>query len=121
MSELKVCIFGGRDFTSYVKAITSVREVLSKYPIGIKIIIIGGKAPGADTVGEQIARDYDLEFRAFPADWNKHGKSAGPIRNREMAVECDIGIGFYDGKSRGTGNMISTMNKLGKPCYVFKY
>ena len=51
-------------------------------------------------------------------DWNKHGKAAGPIRNRQMAEYADCLIAVWDGKSRGTKNMIDEMNKLMKPVFL---
>ena len=43
---------------------------------------------------------------AFPADWQKHGKRAGPIRNALMLAEGkpDLVIGFAGGK--GTDDML---------------
>jgi hypothetical protein len=53
----------------------------------------------------------------FEADWNKHGKAAGPIRNREMAKYGDVLLLIWDGESRGSANMKSEMLKLNKPVY----
>lgn len=50
----------------------------------------------------------------FPADWETHGKAAGPIRNRKMAQEADILVLIWDGKSKGSANMKKEANKLGK-------
>jgi hypothetical protein len=53
--------------------------------------------------------------KAFLADWHTHGKSAGPIRNRNMvknALSSDdhiLGLAVWDGKSKGTLNCIQEM------------
>jgi len=49
----------------------------------------------------------------FPADWSRHGKSAGPIRNRQMLIEGrpDIVVAFPGGK--GTANMIKQAVEAG--------
>ena len=49
-----------------------------------------------------------FEVKIIQADWQKYGKRAGPIRNKEMADYADTLIAFWDGQSRGTKNMIET-------------
>lgn len=67
------------------------------------------------------ATETDIPFKVFPADWKKYGRSAGPRRNRQMAEYADAAIVFWDGKSRGTQNMIQQMRELGKPVEVIIY
>ena len=47
----------------------------------------------------------------FPADWAKHGKAAGPIRNAEMLTEFlpDYIVAFPGGK--GTADMLRKAEK----------
>ena len=80
--------------------------------------IVSGRAIGVDSLGEQIAMQLNLPLSLFPANWNKYGKSAGYIRNKEMAKYADAAIIIWDGESDGTKNMIDEMKKLNKPCYV---
>lgn len=44
--------------------------------------------------------------RIYEADWGKHGKAAGPIRNSKMIADADALVAFWDGKSRGTRDCI---------------
>lgn len=60
----------------------------------------------------------DIPVKRFPADWDRHGRAAGPIRNCQMAQYADALIAIWDGKSRGTKNMIDEMNKCGKPVLI---
>lgn len=48
----------------------------------------------------------DAGTTPFPADWDAHGKAAGPIRNREMAQYGDALLLIWDGKSRGSASML---------------
>lgn len=80
--------------------------------------VISGTAAGVDRLGERWAMVNDIPIISMPADWNKYGKSAGPIRNQKMAELCDAAIILWDGTSPGTRNMIYEMNKLGKPTYI---
>jgi len=79
--------------------------------------IISGNAYGVDQVGEALAKESGWPFEIFPADWETHGKSAGPIRNKEMAHYADILLLIWDGKSKGSLNMKKNMLNLGKPVH----
>lgn len=68
--------------------------------------VISGAAPGADLLGEMWAMDHKVPIEKFPANWAKYGKSAGMVRNREMARNAHALIALWDGVSRGTSNMI---------------
>ncbi|CAB5221997.1 Mycobacteriophage D29, Gp61 [uncultured Caudovirales phage] len=80
--------------------------------------VVSGGAAGVDTIGEWYALMNGIPVRQFKADWNKLGKKAGPIRNRQMAEYADVLLAVWDGKSRGTKNMIDEMNKLKKPVFI---
>lgn len=77
--------------------------------------IVSGGASGIDALGEAWATRRQIRVKRFPADWKKHGRAAGPIRNREMARYADGALVLWDGKSRGSKNMYETMRDLGKP------
>jgi len=57
----------------------------------------------------------------YPADWNRHGRAAGPIRNEKMAEVSDALIAFLDGKSRGTRSMIEIARRKGLQVAVVRY
>lgn len=59
----------------------------------------------------------NLKLTKFPADWEKFGKVAGHIRNKQMAEEGDALLLIWDGESKGSANMKDNMIKLGKPVY----
>ncbi|MEB5480951.1 DUF2493 domain-containing protein [Shouchella clausii] len=108
----KVIVAGSRDFNDYMllkrKLDAALRNRASE---GIEIV--SGKARGADTLGEQYAKERGYAIKEFPADWETHGKAAGHIRNRLMAEYADALVAFWDGKSRGTENMIENAKKKG--------
>ena len=83
-------------------------------------VIISGTAKGADQLGEQWARENSVPVKQFKPDWSQYGKAAGPKRNREMAENADALIALWDGKSKGTKNMIETAEKLGLKVYVHR-
>ena len=85
------------------------------------VIIVSGHASGADSLGEKFAADHNLQCELYPADWDKHGKAAGPIRNAEMAEVADALIAFWDGQSRGTKLMIDLARKKGLQVAIVRY
>lgn len=71
-----------------------------------RVSIISGMARGMDTVAVRVAQHFGLNVISMPADWNKHGKGAGIIRNREMVDTASEVWVWWDGKSRGTKSTI---------------
>ena len=105
--EYRVCISGCRTGCDY----DIVRNALQTIPLGS--IVVHGGAKGVDSIADELAKDMGFEVEVWEADWKRYGKSAGPIRNREMIETCDMVIAFWDGSSRGTKNAISIANKNG--------
>ena len=100
---MKLIIAGGRNFQNYQQLCKVCGNILQDQT---NIEIVNGTCRGADKLGEQYAKEKRLKIKRFPANWNKYGKAAGPKRNQQMANYADALIAFWDGKSRGTKNMI---------------
>lgn len=80
--------------------------------------VVCGMAIGVDKLGEQYAIMKGIAVKEMPANWTAHGKSAGPIRNRQMAEYADAAVIVWDGVSDGSRNMINEMIRKKKPYYV---
>lgn len=85
------------------------------------VVIISDHASGADALGERYAQERGFQLETFPADWKAHGRAAGPIRNARMASAANALIAFWDGKSRGTKNMIETAKNHNLKVVVVRY
>jgi hypothetical protein len=120
MTRIIVC--GGRDFSDRALCFKTLDELLPKYDCPE---IVSGHASGADQFGEEYAKEHGLQFQIFKPDWKKYGKSAGPIRNRQMlmyALETTaVIIAFWDGESKGTKNMISQAQNAGAKVHIIRY
>lgn len=104
----KLIIAGGRTYSDFNQVEASFLAYLEEHQLESKdMLIVSGGASGADRLGEQLAKKHGLAVKVFPADWNQHGKAAGPIRNKEMATFADGLLAFWDGASRGTKSMIA--------------
>lgn len=115
----KVIIAGTRTFDDY-----EALKAYADYKLGqIKedIEIISGGATGADALGERYAKEKGYTIKRFPADWNRYGKKAGPLRNKQMADYADAVIIFWDGSSRGTKNMLEIAREQGLKIGIYKY
>lgn len=84
--------------------------------------VVSGASRGIDAAGERWAASLGFPVKRFPADWKKHGRAAGPRRNREMAAYADalVAIPHPTQESRGTADMIEAMRALGKPVHVHR-
>ena len=112
-----VCINGSRGLHN-IKLVYAAMERAAKQGIVPSVIISGG-APGVDTLAYQYANENQIEFQEFRADWKKHGKSAGYIRNDEMLGELDALVSVWDGQSRGTKHLVDLAYRNEKRVCVY--
>lgn len=83
-------------------------------------IIVGG-ARGADYFAAKAAINYDILCTTFYADWSRHGKAAGPIRNQDMVDQKpDHCLAFVLPGSRGTWDTVNRCKKAGIPVTIIK-
>lgn len=117
----RVIVAGGRDYENYER----VKIVLDEYrKENDNIEIVCGCAKGADSLGDRYAKEHGIPIKYFPADWEKNGRAAGPIRNSEMldyAGKDGCLIAFWDGKSRGTRDIVTKAEKKGIEVKIFLY
>ena len=107
---MKVLVCGGRDFCD-VLFLSNTLDRLNKLHGPFKTII-EGNARGADQIAGGWAMDRGINLMKIPADWEKHGRSAGIIRNIEMLdLKPDLVIAFNGG--RGTDHTVSEAKKRG--------
>lgn len=112
-TDFRVIIAGSRNFTDYTLLAQKCDSILSAKRQDSNIIIVSGTARGADQLGERYAQERGFQIMRFPANWNRDGYRAGPIRNAQMAENADALIAFWDGQSRGTKNMIENARRKG--------
>ena len=93
----------------------------SRFELEAVAEVVSGTARGPDTWGERFAQSQSgVELTRMPADWDTHGKRAGPIRNTEMAEYADGLLAIYDGQSAGTQDMIDTAVDRDMPVTVIR-
>ena len=115
---MKIVIGGCRDFNDYNLIEKTLDEFFSE--IGEEVTILSGHCRGADILAERYAAEKGIRVEIYTADWARYGRAAGPLRNREMVERGDMVIAFWDGSSKGTGDLIKYAKKLSKPVRVVK-
>lgn len=78
MSSVIAIVTGSRDWTDA----RPIGEALAS--LAPRSVVYHGGAKGADMIADDIARQLGLDVYVYQADWARHGKSAGPRRNRQM-------------------------------------
>lgn len=115
---MKVIIAGGRDFSDFPLLYSKCEEILAN---STNVEIVSGTARGADKLGEHYAKTRGFEIKQFPAEWDKYGKSAGYIRNKDMAEYADVLISFWNGESKGTKHMIDLASERNIIVHIINY
>lgn len=75
--------------------------------------VVSGGAKGVDSVAIDWAVVNWLSFKEYKADWEKYGKGAGTIRNKQMLDEEDVNVVVAFPGGRGTANMIKQAKERG--------
>lgn len=108
----KVLICGDRNWINH----ESIRSWLSKLQDLGYDTVIEGEARGADTIAREEAEAMGLIVLKFPANWVKYGRSAGPIRNRQMLDQTpDLVVAFHGNiqASKGTADTMKEAMRRG--------
>ena len=114
---MKVLVCGGRDFCAFTRMSAELNKLHAQNPISL---VIHGDARGADRLAGQWASNNGIPVDAYPADWNKWGKTAGYHRNKRMLEEGkpDLVVAFEGG--RGTEMMMQLALEAGVPLVAIR-
>lgn len=110
----RVIVCGSRSSENAAFVASVLDRVHNASPIGV---LVTGGATGVDAHaaawGEaRYKSEARPQLEVHPADWDTHGKSAGPIRNQEMAaLGADLCVAFAGGP--GTADMRARATKRG--------
>lgn len=110
--QQRILVCGGRDYGNRERLFSILDVAHAANPI---IDLIVGGAPGADSLAREWATERSVKLDLYPADWDRYGKAAGPIRNQQMLDEGKphLVIAFPGG--RGTADMVKRADAAGVP------
>ncbi|GAA3638091.1 hypothetical protein GCM10022267_25750 [Lentzea roselyniae] len=107
----RILITGSRRWTDVNRVRRMLAVVRALYPTAV---LVHGNCRGADRIAAGIWRSWGLPTEAHPADWDRHKRAAGPIRNRHMvrlgAVLC---VAFLRPDSRGSVHCAQLAERAG--------
>jgi predicted Rossmann-fold nucleotide-binding protein len=98
-----IAICGSRNYENYQELSEVLNQLL--HEVRVKKLLTGG-CRGADEQAKRYAQKNGYKYKVLNANWQKLGKYAGLERNTRLAREANATIGFWDGKSRGTYDML---------------
>ena len=101
---MKIAIIGSRG--------VKVADI-GRYVSNIDEIVSGG-AIGVDSCAAEYARKNGIRLTEFLPQYERYGRIATIIRNKEIVDYSDKIIAFWDGSSRGTRSVIKYAQKRGK-------
>jgi hypothetical protein len=112
---VRVLVCGSRDFNDYRHLSTMLDYHHKQHNF---TVVIEGGARGADTMAREWAESRGIPVEEYPADWEKYGRAAGPIRNKQMLTEGEPAMVIAFPKtvlieSKGTKNMVMQAQKAG--------
>lgn len=129
MTIHRVLVTGSRDWTNEAvigRALETAVLALcwhqsDQYATGHRFTLVSGACPdGADAIAERLAADRGWGIERHPADWYTYGKTAGPVRNRDMvASKPELVIAFQKNKSKGTGGTIDLARNACIPVFLW--
>jgi YspA, cpYpsA-related SLOG family len=106
---MRVLVTGGRDFSDRTLLFEALDRLHAAHGF---TVLIHGDANGADRLSGEWATARGVSVEAHPADWKRHGRAAGPIRNQMMLEEKpELVVAFPGGK--GTADMVSKARQAG--------
>lgn len=109
---MKIAIVGTRNLT--------INDISKYLPTECTEIVSGG-AKGIDKCATDFAVKKGLKLVEFLPRYEKYGRGAPIIRNRQIVDYADKVIAFWDGKSKGTLSVIKYCQKINKPYKVIVF
>jgi len=110
---MKIAVIGSRGF----KDSSLLEKKLDEFKNQIIELVTGG-AEGADSIAAAWAEANKLPVKVIKPEWNKYGRAAGVIRNKEIIKNCDFCMAFWDGKSKGTASSLKFCKEIKKPFVI---
>lgn len=106
-------VTGGRDFNDSRAVYSALDRIRSTREIRLMVV---GDATGADSLAARWAEEGGVPHEVFRADWEKHGRAAGPMRNAAMVARGLDGCVAFPG-GRGTADMVRQCKAAGVPVW----
>ena len=108
---MKIAVVGSRNLTNIE---------IDKYITEDVDEIVSGGAIGVDSCAAEYAKRRGLKLTEFFPQYDKYGRAAPIVRNKDIVNYADKIIVFWNGSSKGTLSVIKYAQKIGKPLEIVK-
>lgn len=118
----RILVTGSRSWENELTISRALRAAHYYLPGQNRVLVHGACPRGADAIADRLVRDlYQWEIEHRPADWDRFGNAAGPIRNQEMVQSgVDLCLAFWKGRSVGTGITIRLAGEAGVTTWIWR-
>ena len=105
---MKIAIIGSRGITAI-----DVSQYISECDE-----LVSGGAAGVDSCAAAYAQKKGIKTTVFLPCYEKYGRAAPIVRNKQIVDYADRVVAFWDGHSKGTLSVIKYAQKSQKPCKI---
>lgn len=119
---MRILITGSRnwDDAEHIRKVITFLALEAQYRGEPVTVVHGACHDGADAMADRVANELRLTVERHPADWGRHGRSAGFIRNAEMVkAGADMCVAFIRDASLGATHCADLASKAG--VHVWRY
>lgn len=123
METYRIIVTGSRDWVDRSVIAGALASVVEDaiYHEREPVVVHGDCPTGADALVQAICDAAEIRTERHPADWNEHGKAAGPLRNQEMVdLGANVCLAFPHHGSRGTSDCIRRAEGADIPVHIFQ-
>ena len=117
---MKILFCGSRSFGLLTERLILIIDAEFQKLNPNKDIIIHGGAIGIDSFVDNLARQKGFVIQVYAPEYNKYGRHATLLRDRQMVKEADKVIGIWDGISAGTIYTLNYAKLKHKPTTVIR-
>jgi len=118
---VKVIITGSKTIWDIETVIPVLEKILKDYSITMDELV-HVNTRGVAAVAELMAiKNYKFSrdrIKTFLPNWDRDGKDARGVRNRELTEYGDILVALWDGEDRETSEIVKSMLAAKKPMLV---
>lgn len=113
ITPFRLLVCGGRKFNNFRLVCQTLDRVVKNYKL-IDLVLIHGRATGADALARRWAQDHEFADWGYPAKWTRYNNKAGPLRNKQMLeLKPDLVVAFPG--HEGTAHMVGIAKDAGVP------
>jgi hypothetical protein len=114
----RLLVTGSRSWNDW----DAIRSVLAARYSPDTVLVTGACPQGADAIAEAVWRRFGGDVERHPAQWSKHGRAAGPRRNKAMVeLGADECLAFIRDDSAGATGCAAMAESAGIPTRRIPY